>query len=236
MILELILDISEYLPTVAVCAFALTCRPYYHALRPRLLELRSRHRSYCGREEFLQLLERDLPGLYYCHACLRFHRVQKHRGSCGISEECPYRDLSDFRHRRPFDISGHLRFQEARLLMNRHLYGPSHGFALQKSTQHTWQTPQIQGGHIRRHFTRALRILDDELYLLTTCTVKHSSGDIAQLRRSFECSKLFRLCSHVWVQRRPPYHVLGPSIRQMLKGPPKSSRTVTTSCPDCLLL
>jgi len=124
---EIVDLILEHLPPESVVAFALTCRALYGKHFPKPTEI-----SVASKERLLQLIERDLLNLYFCYGCIRLHPwrpkfqniyfCREFPGGCGESIDCPCP--------LPFQI-GHV-YSWARLVMNRHFYGLTHGPDLKK--------------------------------------------------------------------------------------------------------
>ena len=119
---EIILGIIDYLPGESIIMFALTCRRYYGALRNNLPRLQTRREL----EPFLQILEKDTPGRYFCHECTILHPHHPKR----IGEEPPclgHFGVKLYPEKVKWNSEISLGFGEAHLVMNRHLYGDAHG-------------------------------------------------------------------------------------------------------------
>lgn len=65
---ELVLMVFRYLPKVSGICLALTCRGLYSGHFSESADLHPDEKR-----EFLLLVERDVPGLYFCHHCVKLH-------------------------------------------------------------------------------------------------------------------------------------------------------------------
>lgn len=232
---EIILCILDYLPPASILSLALTCRYFHYRLCDQISSLQNRK----VREEFLQMLERELAGRYFCYHCQKLHkrdriwsrRYMHHGISHGIYKSpC----LGTFLTKTPFTMSSTVGFNYARLVMNRHLFGPSHGYPL-------WilDSPEKdrEFDGITVSWTRKARILDDELYFCSECTIKSDKRFIEPLREFLNMKSSIRLCHHVLVTKEfIDEFELAHTVLQMLRVPIVADRihTVALSCPQCL--
>lgn len=116
--------IASFLPTSSAAALALCSRSLNRVLGTQYWEkLRETHQE--GREEFLWLLEKDLPDYIFCQRCAKLHRPDS-RGAVEV-------DLSLGQQRPCFeaDMSAHtiwyyrdrLRFEHVQIAMKQHRLG-----------------------------------------------------------------------------------------------------------------
>ena len=77
---ELILYITHFLPPESAASFSICCRPIYFALGTQHLEDLQEHSNIYAvehRDQFLTLLERDLPNNTVCYYCIKLHSIKK---------------------------------------------------------------------------------------------------------------------------------------------------------------
>lgn len=134
------LVVVDYLRLHDTLSLSLTCKAFYTLFFPK-----HRRLDASTAECFLSALERDQPNLHYCHICVRLHTWRDQCPTKGplmlsrssISPDClfgPGPRVQGFAYGR--DKRGHirrglkLRFHDARLVMNAHLYGPAHGLPI----------------------------------------------------------------------------------------------------------
>lgn len=118
--------------------------------------------------------------MYYCSSCIKLHRWDPDWNidhQTGPRRRCKDLNYSGSGPRYDCrDISHEL----VRLVLNRHLYGPSHGLPLtsiEKDHRYIWE----DYGVVQTHTTRA-RIIDGELFIRSTNTIWHDKGSAEELR------------------------------------------------------
>ena len=123
---EIISVIASHLNNSSMTSLALTCRSLHGLCFPGHLLL-----DMAEKGELLLLLEKDVPTHCFCHYCVKLHRWHgrwsrsifpwyEHRMHCKRSA-----------HSYPFLPATHsIACYHARLIMNRHFYGPTHGPSL----------------------------------------------------------------------------------------------------------
>lgn len=238
--LEIIHIIIDNLRVASVVALLLTCRPYYECFRGRLPPLYSLTRE--EKKDVLEQLEAVYPNHCYCQACNKLHTFKhrriKHK-KVWVGFEFPELSCSrDDWIEMPFALTHGLVMNSARLIMNRHLYGDGHGYSLEWLE---FEKNRARPDDIQLSFRRRGQVLDNELYLLSECTVWHSSGDIQPLRSYFsspdDCDRIF-LCRHVQINPGMPSHTSGirESIADMFdqQFPGFGMSQIARSCPQCL--
>lgn len=187
---EIVLLIIESLPTTAALCFALTCRASYYNFFPQSLHLDSR-----DKRDFLIIIEKDVPGLYFCDVCIKLHPWKRKWSvtdwTTVHSENCMrlhnFSLMGDF-----YALSYHC----ARLVMNRHLYGDSHGIPLRNIE--TDMRDYDPGYNVALRASWRSRIVDDELFLRTTYEIWHLHGNTSKLRQWVDKSFL-RICEHLFL-------------------------------------
>lgn len=137
---ELMLVVVDYLRLHDTLSLSLTCKAFYILFFPKYRRLNA-----STAECFLSVLERDQPSLHYCHICVKLHTWRNQYPGKGplllprssTSPDClfgPGPRVQGFAYGR--DKIGHirrglkLRFHDARLVMNAHLYGAAHGLPI----------------------------------------------------------------------------------------------------------
>lgn len=194
---EIILMITSYLSNSSTISLALTCRPLYSLCFPEdpLLDM-------AEKEELLLLLEKDVATLYFCHDCVKLHRCHSRWSrflTPWYNERMPCKEsihnVLFFPQTRPIP------YYQARLVMNRHLYGPTHGPPLHKLGART-RSYCLSDGFVRSSSQHA-RIVDDQLLVLSVESMSHSRGDSTELR---SCIDSFPnpLCAHLTLSEGSP--------------------------------
>ncbi|KAL3425900.1 hypothetical protein PVAG01_02691 [Phlyctema vagabunda] len=94
---ELLLEISDCLPTASAATFSLTCQAIYRTVGDRYIEKLTTPEDV----EFFELLERDLPGHITCVSCRRLHRIEvtnnytwSKRSPWTPKPDCAYQDCA----------------------------------------------------------------------------------------------------------------------------------------------
>ncbi|KAH8734512.1 hypothetical protein BGZ61DRAFT_473242 [Ilyonectria robusta] len=233
--MEILIMIDDHLTNASRMAFALTCRSIYPVhfdankyppLYPSLVTRKDR-------EEFLQLLEKDVANLFFCHTCTVLHSWSTNWGISG-SARLSYKPCKDWNYQQ-VTLCGidQLKFCAARLFINCHLYGPAHGLPLSKLERQS-NTTSPSGVHMQ--VVRRGRILEDELFILVTYTIKGSQGRGGSLRRFMEQSDI-TICNHVHAtdDSSTLYDWKAGKLRShSLDVPLVPCETTTESCPMCL--
>lgn len=227
---ELLLIILEELPLYSYVSLALTCRPFHQVLGPTYPQLRTNG----DREDFLQILERDLPGWHFCFGCVQLHRWKPSRPP--FTERWP-KVCAEFVFRNPLLGIQHdefIGYSDARLVMRRHRHGVEYGIPAQKldldfSIRKKWRTG------VRTELTREARIINGELYLRTVGEFWHPHGDTLGLRRHLEANKI---CNHICM--RPGNGEYSPLFKVPEVMAPNSASelmscdSASASCPWCM--
>ena len=172
---ELVDMILKHLPPESVIAFALTCRT--HFLKHWPFSKSARDLPLLTRAALLQLLEPDIPRLYFCHGCAYLHpwrATLREGGNPPCYRKQPVIEFEPLAravvsHRR-IDLT----YFWARIVMNGHLRGALHGPPVQdmQKTQPFWY--HSDGDPITTDHWSG-RIIGDNLYLHGT-TVMRSDG------------------------------------------------------------
>lgn len=219
--LEIILLVASQLPDLALLSLSLTCRTYQLLLLPRarLIKLTGEDRA-----SFLQNLEQETPSVYYCHPCSRLH-------SWKPSDNFTIYQLMRRCTRTLFFMAPYpwpsVPYPFARLIMNRHRYGPPHGFTVDrlecdKKSFGSWS----RRGN-RLDLKSSARIIDDELFVKRTMSISIRGGegldclDRTQKRSLFICKHL-KLCHN-------RYGFLIPEMKGLA-----TCENSLGSCPKCL--
>lgn len=228
---EITLIISSHLNITSRLCLALTCRTLFLVCFPKRLLLESTEK-----EELLLLLEKDVSSHYFCHCCAELHRwhgrwtrsINQWNLNCLPCEQGVPKTLL-------LPIIGRLQYYYARLLMNRHLYGPRHGPPL-RSLEYGNRSLRWPGG-IVEVTSRCARIVDNQLLLLQTISLSHTKGDTALIRQHFN-SLQRRVCAHMTTAPGNPDY--GPIGVPELAEPKRASSRFSPcshglgSCSICL--
>jgi hypothetical protein len=190
---EIILMITSHLHISSTTCLALTCRTLYAICfsTPALWTL-------AEKTELLLLLEKDVATLYFCHRCVRlqpWHKWWSKSISPWYEEHMPCKRSLD-RHTL-FSLQCDIPYYYARLVMNRHFYGPSHGVPPHKLEQRILSN---YPGGVVESLSQHARILDDELLVLSACSMSHSRGDPKLLRNHIN-TRLTRICAHITLMK-----------------------------------
>jgi hypothetical protein len=190
---EIILEVASYLDAVSSTSLALTCRRLYTVSFPKRLIIQGSER-----ELLLLLLERDLPSFYFCQFCVKLHDwhgpwkstpwPSGRFGLCGPEMSRHIVDLEPHFIAYPF----------ARLVVNRHLYGPEHGPDLHHLNCQS-KKESIENGTVQ-HTSRSARIVEGQLLIYTSMSLSHCRGD-SQLLRQYLDSWRPIVCVHLRLGR-----------------------------------
>lgn len=180
--MDIIVLILDRLTIAERVCLALTCRGLCKSLFPRGFypnNLSSRVGP---------LLEKDVPGLFYCHVCAKLHGWQT-----GIDRHCRSKSINVFG---GMNTRYKLPYLAARLLVNNSIYGPSHRFPIHniEENQHfTFPYSKKYKGIDYSQFWR-VKVIDGELYVKTTYIITHRRS--ADLWYFLQNHRIW-ICSHM---------------------------------------
>lgn len=181
--------INSHLNNSSMTSLALTCQTLHRLCFPKhpLLDT-------AEKEELLLLLEKDVATLYFCHYCVKLHRWHG-RWSRSISpwyeERMPCKRSLDNHLFLP--ITCHIPYYYARLVMNRHFYGPTHGPPSHKLKE---RARFYYSDGVVESVSQHARIVDDQLLVLFVKSISHSRGDSTSLRSHIN-SMGHSVCEHL---------------------------------------
>ena len=191
--LDILFLIADELDPLPLRCLALTCRGVYFHLSPLF------SRETLDDEDLLTLLlhlEKEVPCVYYCFACQRLHCWDPSWTKHNVQG---YKVCKNKRRVRScFHLDGY-RLDHAfmRLVMNRHLYGASHGLPLEsikQNNQYVYSKDRII--HLQ---TWCARIIQDELILRSIKAIWHTHNDPAKLREFIDTRRRHILpCWHAY--------------------------------------
>jgi hypothetical protein len=190
---EIILEVASYLDAVSSTSLALTCRRLYTVCFPKRLVMQGSEK-----ELLLLLLERDLPSFYFCYFCVKLHDWH---GRWDITPwpSGRFRLCGPEMGRHIVDLEPHfIAYPFARLVVNRHLYGPEHGPDLHHLNCQT-KSKSEENGTVK-HTPRSARIVGGQLLIYTTMSLSHCRGD-SQLLRQYLNSWRPIVCVHLQLGR-----------------------------------
>ncbi len=192
MVKELRKETPEY-----AFALALTCKTLYTLIIPEAPILMP-----LERDILLRLLEKESgvgSKYYFCAICHKLHRFSPSCGPLNREHTCFNREN---RYLRPcyggtsffLQTGGYtLGYHHARLVLNRHLYGPPRGLPLDNLTVDS--VPGMVVPDWEQSWTA--KVIDDELFLRATHTIdSHGISDPA-LRSLVDLSCAYFICCHV---------------------------------------
>ncbi|KAF1950756.1 hypothetical protein CC80DRAFT_554111 [Byssothecium circinans] len=192
---EIILMVATYLTNPSVISLALTCRTLHHLCFPG----RS-HLNTAETEELLLFLEKDIATLYFCHYCAKLHRWHTRWANSTFPWVKGLPCQESLKHCLFLPYKCDIPYHHARLVMNRHFYGPSHGLPPHKLEKRICFTSS--GGVTDSESLRA-RIVDDKLLVLLVRTLYHSRGDSKTLR-GYVDSRGNSACKHLTLRKGCP--------------------------------
>ncbi|KAK0643205.1 hypothetical protein B0T16DRAFT_512405 [Cercophora newfieldiana] len=201
---ELVSLVMQHLPPESGIALALTCRAFFAQFFPDLDKVQL---SDVETERLLLWLEQDTPELYYCFDCRCLHRWRRgvmrtwegrvlHR----VPSHCTLVPETGFMGEAVPDSLEEFTYSTARLIMNRHFYGPLHGLSTQQVAVTRRKGADSLHGVSKTHSWSA-KIINDSLYLYGNM-VFHSSGSKGgekSLRVFLEDNGWHLVCSHLHV-------------------------------------
>jgi hypothetical protein len=127
-----------------------------------------------------------------------------------------------------------IRYYHARLVINRHLYGPTHGVSINKFNKRAKSVQDLFGVTIT--MSHHASIVDDNLLVSSIMLMSHPRGDAASFRRSVD-ERPQPVCAHVGM-RKPYSPGLAPTQLPELEASPSSAfrrcEGACGSCPFCL--
>jgi hypothetical protein len=186
---EIILLITSHLNNVSTTSLALTCRCLYSICFPILQTLTKREKV-----ELLSSLERDVAAFYFCHFCVKLHRWHMNWARALPAQYATCMQCLRCMDSRVYLASSWIiSYEYARLVMNRHFYGSTHGPSLRILKQ---MDSYRDSFGVRRTFSHTPCIIDNQPLLKSFIRVSHSQGDPASLRDSIECLGP-RVCQHI---------------------------------------
>lgn len=185
---DILLTIWDHLDTPTALALSLACQSTYAVC----FAMSNTKLKPNDKQGFLLLLEKDPLGAnhYYCFTCCKLHKFDKawrpRDQSEPNSRPCTIRDQFS-----PTGNAFGLSYSHARLVMNKHFYGPNHGIALENiRIQHD----EPRGPTTIRCATDA-QIINDELVLQRSYSFTLTNDQVEEFRK---CTgpRDFKLCEH----------------------------------------
>jgi hypothetical protein len=194
---EIILMITTHLNNSGMLSLALTCRTLH-----RLCFSDHERLDKADKEELLLLLEKDVASLYFCHYCTKLHpwHTRWTRSILPWYVECMPCKVNLDNHLF-FPTNCHIPYYYARLVMNRHFYGPAHGPPVHQLEKRTRSDNYPDG--VAVSVSQHARIVDDQLLVLTVISMSNSRGDSKSLRNRID-SLGQPVCPHLTLERGYP--------------------------------
>ncbi|KAF2117057.1 hypothetical protein BDV96DRAFT_571475 [Lophiotrema nucula] len=229
---EIILMVAKYLTNASTISLALTCRTLHNLCFPH-----HTHLNTAEKEELLLLLESDLATHHFCHYCTKLHLW--HLPWDYFLDPWPEVHLPCDPHLSRnwlrVGFACYLPYHQARLVMNRHLYGTKHGLPLRVLEKRiSFKCPSR-----RVTYSESLhaRLVDNELLVLSVRTISHSRGDAKELRDYVE-SWGHPGCKHLTLEKGVLNYV-PVQLPELVKGKTTHGHFAPCdqsfgSCPLCL--
>lgn len=262
--LDIIKEISDHLEPESAVALALTCKAFYLHLSPAAFR-RLRQADQARKEAAIELIERDIGNRYhYCALCDDFHRWSSSWGLLKASTDVDPGNIPECSQPtgrgcglRPFrvcifDSPRDVTYSHCRLVMNRHLHGPSRGLpvsSLDVERHDTCVTNSLKPVRTRgcsfdhRRSWKA-KIINNELYVSCQLTV-HEYGPVLRRwpdsnigsQRIARCL-LNRICNHgpmSWTEQGMFWRVFPRAVAtSFMDTPMVASIKMRGSCRSCL--
>lgn len=177
----------------SLVALSLTCKPLFYFIDKEAVKLCDQ-----SRQHLMLLLEKDLgDSFFYCSFCRNLHRFPQPWDRKKLFHYSHYSDCKRHHYRNTFkpnnSSSYELSYTHARLVMNRHFYGPTKGLPLEGIA-----FPAIARNEPGEPFwqeTPSAKIIDNELFLCITHSLAGRAitlRDIIDRGRSGICQHLTR--------------------------------------------
>lgn len=175
---ELHLAIIAHLDVVSLAYLALSCPTLYACYFPNHLDLAPE-----AKLGFLEKLERDTPSVYLCHFCIKLH---------AWSDSSKFDDFWEPRLCKGDYGFADIRYYHARLLMNKYLFGPSHGPSLETLS---WKfSPKLHELSVCHE--KQARIVDGKLLLLRTQKIAQLVPTSVTFKQYMERDSV-KICQHI---------------------------------------
>jgi hypothetical protein len=150
----------------------------------------------------LILLEQDESNISFCPRYTKLHKWHT-RGNRSIppydiEDKMPCKTTNEDTLHLPYLIF--IRYYHARLVMNRHLYGPTHCVSINKFNKRARTVEDAF--RVTITVSHHSCIVDDKLLVSSTMLMSHPRGDAASFRRSVD-ERPRPVCAHIGM--RKPY-------------------------------
>ncbi|XXG96842.1 hypothetical protein Hte_003133 [Hypoxylon texense] len=196
---DIILQIADNLGNASVLCLALTCKPLFV-----LLYSKARARlEPPEKETLLCCLEKDIPGVFYCHFCKKLMQFDQNgrpaasspglvltRPSFSEWKKCVYPHTVSFAR-----TTLALPYHHARLITNYGLFGSGHGFP---PSYLSTESLELKRGHGYSGEVWRAKLIGDELFLSCIHTRFDQNADADGLQK-FIKEEPFFICQHVSV-------------------------------------
>jgi hypothetical protein len=190
---DILYVVSDHLDAASTWSLALTCRDLYCIGFPKT----QRKLKAPEKRALFTLLERDpfSKGHYFCHKCTKLHRFDPECGPIGEydpncsarASTCVQRDIFA-----PTSNTFGFSYHHARLVMNRHLYGPEFGIPI----ENICISHEAQRGDVTIACSTKAKIIHDELFMQRTYKFTVPNGAGSDFRKT-SGHRDFRLCEHL---------------------------------------
>ncbi|KAK0712516.1 hypothetical protein B0T26DRAFT_676968 [Lasiosphaeria miniovina] len=211
---KLVNKILDDVPTESAASFALSCKTL-HAFISGPAQILSRDRE--ARLRFLALIEPEHPELSACLDCARLHQRQRPSLSGPIFAHnfCLAR-YYQWRARSPRLPASILftNYYTARHILNSLSSGTLSSPSFPKADQ-IWDRAVLDfGGVVETHSYRT-KLIDDDIYLHSTITVRHPDGDENALREYVDGHWNYLVCEHIDATEEKVDQILPPVLSNL---------------------
>jgi hypothetical protein len=187
------------------------------------------------------LLEKDVANLYYYHYCVMLHHWDTSWGRAWrwpLSSRSEF-DLSCKQHLRrnsiELSVTRSLSYHHAHLIMNRHLYGSTHGVPINRFEEREWWYRRNPISEVWDFRSLYIRIIDKTLMTLSIETMFYPGGKAKRLRNHIE-EFGHSVCAHLSLGNRRYNSVQLPEVAKDKSAPRYIAPCDQSfgSCPFCL--
>lgn len=208
---DILLSVCDHLDTPTTLSLSLTCRSLFAVC----FTTGNRNINPLEKRQLLLLLEKDTiaAGNYYCFSCNKLHPFESTWGPHQQSKQYKSRPCNT-RDRfsptgNPYDLS----FAHARLVMNKHFYGPEHGISI----DNICITHQERREAATVRCSTDAKIIDDELCVRRKYSLTLTNEQVHKFRKCAG-SRDFKICEHTALFSTTQYRQQIPELLRSAYG------------------
>lgn len=174
--LEIIQEITSYLPRESAAAFCLSSRYICYAVgTDHLYKLLKRARGKYERRANTVILEKAFPSHWFCAWCDKFHSHNRLGGPKRFKRETK-RKCAEFNSYLHYEHQYVLAYHHIRLAMNQHLLGLDYGIPLDDFAFDSTDTVKISKKNCSMQLRVEARIISNHFLLNARCSVLITTG------------------------------------------------------------